>query len=134
MSALEYWIELYGLPENDCQRLGVAMMRMYADQQTKELRELLPDSFYANTPLEHRIKMMVDIWNRSVKVVQELQEENERLKEALLQRDVSWLPAKDSEIEGLTIKCTELENELADMTEQKDYHYNAWYQLKNKPK
>ena len=83
MTALEYWIELYGLPENECQRLGVAMMRMYADQQTKELSKLLPDSFHANTPLEHRIEMMIDIWNRSVKVAQELQKENERLKEAM---------------------------------------------------
>ena len=62
--------------------------------------------------------------------IEALTKENDRLKLELLQRDVSWLPAKDSEIEALTIKCTELENELADMTEQKDYHYNAWYQLK----
>ena len=61
----------------------IKCMQDFSAQQTKELSELLPDSFYANTPLKRRIKMMVDIWNRSVQVAQELQEENERLKESL---------------------------------------------------
>lgn len=59
----------------------VKAMELYGEQQSKELNKLLPETFYADTQIEHRIKMMVDIWNKAVESATSLQEELEQYKE-----------------------------------------------------
>ena len=44
-----------------------------------EWNNLLPTTFYAGLPFEQRVILMVDQWNRAIKVNQELEAERDRM-------------------------------------------------------